>query len=152
MLFRSDTGYLMTIPLSSKDVTLQSNLGANYSVLEVQVPRLDYDTNYEFEIPAGALVDRAGNEFQGLAGRDFYWHTEIRDNVGPKIIAVEPADGSSNVSVTTDLKYTFDENVYKTTNLKYIRVFNQDTGKEVITVNVTSDQVEVDGQIGRAHV
>ena len=28
-----DTGYLMTIPLSSKDVTLQSNLGANYSVL-----------------------------------------------------------------------------------------------------------------------
>ena len=142
-----DTGYLMTIPLSSKDVTLQSNLGANYSVLEVQVPRLDYDTNYEFEIPAGALVDRAGNEFQGLAGRDFYWHTEIRDNVGPKIIAVEPADGSSNVSVTTDLKYTFDENVYKTTNLKYIRVFNQDTGKEVITVNVTSDQVEVDGPI-----
>ncbi len=140
-----DTGHLMVIPLSSKDVTLESNLGANYSVLEVQVPELAYDTDYEFEIPAGALVDRAGNEFAGLAGRDFYWHTEIRDNVGPKIIAVDPLDESTNVSVNTNLTYTFDENVYKTTNLKYIRVFNEDTGKEVITVNVTSDQVEVDG-------
>ncbi len=140
-----DTGDLMVIPLSSKDVTLVTGPGANFSVLEVQVPELAYDTDYEFEIPAGALVDLAGNEFQGLAGRDFYWHTEIRDNVGPKIIAVDPLDESTNVDVNTNLTYTFDENVYKTTNLKYIRVFNEDTGKEVLTVNVTSDQVEVDG-------
>ena len=142
-----DSGELTVIPLSSADVNIYTSEGGFYSILEVKLPSLEYETQYELEIPAGALVDAAGNEFAGVRAVDFGFTTESTDTVAPEVIDISPADGSVDVSVDADLEITFDENIYKGGNKNYIRIFNADTDNQVVSINVTSSKVAIDGNV-----
>ncbi|RKO67780.1 Ig-like domain-containing protein [Desulfofundulus salinus] len=87
------------------------NVTLNGNVLTIDPnANLAYSTAYTVTIPAGAVQDAAGNELAD--GYAFGFTTEAEpDNIAPAVEATEPADGATDVPVSTSVTVTFSEDV-----------------------------------------
>jgi hypothetical protein len=80
---------------------------------------LDYNVTCAVYIPAGAVEDLSGNPL----GVEFSFSFTTRAPVGgtpPRIVATDPASGSSGVSVNQTITVTFDENIRAGANIDSI--------------------------------
>ncbi|MFC2152743.1 beta strand repeat-containing protein, partial [Bacteroidota bacterium] len=123
------------IDVTTGQVTVVSNVATiNPSV------DLESEVNYYILVGQSTFQDLAGNNFDGItASTDWNFLTE--DLNPPVITAVSPLDNAIDITLTTDLEITFDENVAKGTGNIIIRNATADTVYE--TIDVTSGQVIV---------
>jgi subtilisin family serine protease len=70
------------------------------------VSSLGYLTDYTVAIPAGAVVDAAGNPLAAEASFSFRTSGDL---TGPVLTSVWPANKATNVSKTVEVAFTFDE-------------------------------------------
>ena len=102
---------------------------------------LSYDTAYYVQIDAGAIQDPATNNFAGILDKTTWNFATAPDVVPPVITNLNPADGSTNVDVDTNLVVTFSENIQKGTGL--ISIFRSSDDGLIGVVDVTSGQVTI---------
>lgn len=101
------------------------------NVVTIKQTKLDYGREYYVTIDQGALVDLAGNSYEGLYGFVEYryfsgspavgkevaentWVFEMvakPDTALPTVTTLSPADEATNVGVDSSLKLTFSKDV-----------------------------------------
>ncbi|WNS46932.1 Ig-like domain-containing protein [Paenibacillus sp. MMS20-IR301] len=118
--------------ISAKDVIVDENKATITPSKE-----LDYSTGYYVRIEAGAFKDTAGNSYAGLTGQpsEIPWHfTTINepDKTAPEVSTYSPDNGVKDVSVSTDLVVTFNENVVAAKG--NIEIYNSATDTKVDTI------------------
>jgi len=103
----SSLGTGFNISLSVADLSVQ--VSGNQLVIDVS-SLLAYSTAYTVHIPAGAVLDLAGN---ALAADDDFSFTTVAppDSAPPVLVGLSPADHSSGARLETDIVLTFDENI-----------------------------------------
>jgi uncharacterized repeat protein (TIGR02059 family) len=65
-------------------------------------------------------------------------------STGPVVLSLSPADDLINVSITADLKMTFDENVSKGSNSTSISIYDYATSNLVERIFLSSNQISID--------
>ncbi|WP_053373807.1 Ig-like domain-containing protein [Paenibacillus sp. FJAT-27812] len=65
-------------------------------------------------------------------------------STGPVVLSLSPADDLINVSITADLKMTFDENVSKGSNSTSISIYDYATSNLVERIPLSSNQISID--------
>lgn len=106
-------------------------------------------SNIRVEIPAGVIVDNAGNPFTGIqdewnfrtAGTDCAADTLFADKQPPKVVALQPPSSGGQVAVTAKLEIVFDEDVYK--GFGNIVVFTDTLGGILASLPVTSEYISI---------
>jgi uncharacterized repeat protein (TIGR02059 family) len=63
---------------------------------------------------------------------------------GPVVLSLSPADDLTNVSITADLKMTFDENVTKGSNSTSVSIYDYGTSNLVETIPMSSSRISID--------
>jgi methionine-rich copper-binding protein CopC len=71
---------------------------------------LDYSQQYLLDIPFGGVLDLAGNPYGGLLSHSFTT-TPPPDTTPPTLTSLAPANGASDVSLTSHLVLQFSENI-----------------------------------------
>ena len=101
-------------------------------------------TKYSLILPAGSLTDLSGNAIV------FYSRSFTTDSTAPTAVAGSPARNAVNVPVTTQIKTTFNENIYQGSNFYDIKL----TYVEIVDgVSVTRSidngdlEVSIDGAV-----
>ncbi|MEK4235841.1 Ig-like domain-containing protein [Paenibacillus sp. FSL H7-0714] len=140
------------------------------NVVTIKQTKLDYGREYYVTIDQGALVDIAGNSYEGLYGFAEYRHfsgspavgKEVAENTWifemvakpdttlPTVTTLSPADEATNVGVDSDLKLTFSENVLGVTGKKVMlkkeldnsTVYTFDMG-DITSVSVSGKTVRI---------
>lgn len=99
---------VMTIPAHSGNVTIEGNV-----VTINPTDNLEYGTSYFVNISEGAFKDLSGNSFAGISGITAwrFMTSSEPDTAAPFVTAFTPADNAVNVSVSSALSLTFNENV-----------------------------------------
>jgi hypothetical protein len=128
---------------------------ADGEVVATWTPELDEEQYAEFypelgfgeytvHIPAGAVVDTNGNEYEG-----FHWSLTITDSAAPCLVSISPADGETDVALDTPLVMEFCENVAAGNQLMKVKVYNileisGDLGGNapVYSTSVTADMID----------
>jgi methionine-rich copper-binding protein CopC len=87
--------------------------GQNFTLsgqnLILEIPaNLEYDTHYVLHLPAGFMVDLAGNAIDASSNYDFTT-LNAPDAIPPVAIAFSPGDDSQGVAITTVIEVDFDE-------------------------------------------
>ena len=108
---------------------------------------LGYGTSFVLTIPAGAVVDLAGNGYAGLTDYDFST-IAAPDTAPPGLTTSTPAAGSSDASLTADLLMQFNESIargagsitLRTTTGALVEAF--DTGSPRVTIQGSSLRVD----------
>ncbi|NOQ23807.1 MAG: hypothetical protein GQ564_00455 [Bacteroidales bacterium] len=80
---------------------------------------------YYVQVPSGAFEDEASNTFGGISSTTAWSFTTVDAN-NPVISSVNPIDESGNVSISSNLVITFNENV-TAVSAKYITIVNETT-------------------------
>lgn len=94
----------------------------------IRNPGLADETGYYIEISSSAFRDASGNAFAGYAG-DSGWAFTTPDTVAPVVGTLMPVDQGTGVSLTDDMKITFNED---------IKVMN---GKKIVIRNAADDSL-----------
>jgi hypothetical protein len=136
-----DSGKVIAVDVTSAKV---SGAGDTWTV---DIPTLEYSTNYEVTIDGAAFYDSVGNPFAGLNGSDMRFRTEPTDVTAPLIVETDPADGDTDVDVNTDLTAYFSEPVRKGDVGKTIKIWKTATAQVVATVDVSSALVTIDDDV-----
>ncbi|MDQ7249752.1 Ig-like domain-containing protein [Dongia sedimenti] len=133
----SDDSVVATIDVTSNNVTISGDIAT------IDLPaNLASETSYYVEIEPGAFTDGV-NVFAGISDKTTWNFTTDADSTAPEIVALQPADGSVDVSPDSNLVLEFNETVLAGTgNILIKRV---DDGSTVETIDVTSGQVTIDG-------
>ncbi|WP_374375081.1 Ig-like domain-containing protein [Dongia sp.] len=134
----SDDSVVATIDVTSGNVTISGDIAT------IDLPDdLASETNYYVEIEPGAFTDGV-NAFAGISDKTTWNFTTDADVAAPEIVALQPVDGSVDVTPDSNLVIEFNENVLAGTgNILIKRV---DDGSIVQTIDVTSSQVTIDGK------
>lgn len=131
-----------TISVTSQNVSI------NGAVVTINPSNdLAYMTDYYVQIAQGAFKDAANNEFAGITDKTTWnFTTDMEpDQTAPTISSLNPADEAVDVSISTNLEITFDENVQKGTGNVDILQASDNTIYE--TVSVTSSDVSINGAV-----
>jgi hypothetical protein len=92
-------------------------------------------------IPAGAFQDIAGNAYAGTSAYNF----TTGDFSAPTVTAFTPANGATEVGLTTNIVITFSENIARGTGTITLRTGSA-SGTIVESYNAaTSDRISIDG-------
>lgn len=103
---------------------------------------LNFSTTYFLDIPAGAILDLADNAYSGSTSYSFT--TQI-DNVGPAVVAYDPAIAATGVPIAPTITLTFNEDMQRGTGSIVLRT---STGVVSETFNAaTSPAVTVSGNV-----
>ncbi len=62
-------------------------------------------------------------------------------SAGPVVLSLSPADDLNNVSITADLKMTFDENVSKGSASTSISIYDYATSNLVESIHLSSNRI-----------
>ena len=133
----SDDSVVATIDVTSDNVTMSGDIAT------IDLPEdLASETNYYVVIEPGAFTDGV-NAFAGISDKTTWNFTTDADVSAPEIVALQPADGSVDVTPDSNLVIEFSETVLAGTgNILIKRVAD---GSIVETIDVTSGQVTIDG-------
>jgi len=131
--------------VESFDVSSSSHLTFSGSTLTIDpTANLASGTHYYLTLAKGTVVDLAGNSYAGTTSYDFT--TVTSDAVAPTVSSFSPSDGSSNVSVGTNITVTFSETVKAGTGTIEIHAGSA-TGTVIESFDVTSgDQLVFSGK------
>lgn len=133
----SDDSVVATIDVTSTNVTISGD------VVTIDLPQnLASQTNYYVEIEPGAFTDGV-NAFAGISGKTTWNFTTDADVTAPEIVALQPADGSVDVTPDSNLVIEFNETVLA--GIGNILIKRVADGSIVETIDVTSGQVTIDG-------
>lgn len=102
-------------------------------------------TELYVEISPGAFKDQAGNLFDGISDPTAWSFTTTAppDGTQPQLLAnsLNPVSGTVNVPFSTNLEFSFNENVLKGTgDILITRTFDEEV---IMTIDVTSNQVNI---------
>ena len=108
---------------------------------------LGYSTGYNITMASGVITDIAGNAYAGISAvTDLnFVTTAAPDTTNPTLSAITPADDASNIAVDANLVLTFNESVNKGTG--NIVIYKTSDNSVIETINVTSNQVTVSGNV-----
>lgn len=106
---------------------------------------LSFDTSYYVNIDSDTFQDALGNTFTGLdsssnSGMRF---TTAIDYTGPVIIGILPLLNATDISVNSNLEFTFDEDI--SANIGSIFVLNDADNSIVEQIDVSSENVTISG-------
>lgn len=133
----SDDSVLQTINVTSTAVTVSGN------TVTINPPSdLPDDTGIYINITSGAIKDLANNNFSGISNNSTWDFTTI-DLTAPTVSTYSPTDGSSGVSITSNLILTFNEDVQAGTG--NITIKKSSDNSIVQTIDVTSGDVSITG-------
>ena len=90
---------------------------------------MPYGTEIYFEI-TNAIEDVAGNNAPDISGDSDWVITTEGELVPPAIVSLSPANGSTDITVSTDLVLTFDEEVQLTGGGSF-KMFNKSTDEQI---------------------
>lgn len=128
---------------------------ADGDVVATWTPELDEEQAAEFypelgfgeftvHVPAGAVVDTNGNEYEGIQ-----WSFVITDTSAPCLVSVSPADGETDVALDTPLVMEFCENMAAGNPAMKVKVYNilEITGDlggnaPVFSTSITADMID----------
>jgi uncharacterized repeat protein (TIGR02059 family) len=79
-----------------------------------------------------------------LAGWPSFPQQAAAAPAGPVVLSLSPADDLINVSITTDLKMTFDENVTKGSNSTSISIYEYATSNLVERIPLSSNRISIE--------
>jgi Ca2+-binding RTX toxin-like protein len=135
----SDDSVVTTVDVTSAHVTISGD------VVTIDLPaNLASETNYYVEIESGAFTDGV-NAFAGISDKTTWNFTTDADVAAPEIVALQPVDGSVDVTPDSNLVIEFNENVLAGTgNILIKRVAD---GSIAETIDVTSGHVTINGNI-----
>ena len=102
---------------------------------------LPYGTEFVLSVPAGAVLDIAGNGYAGLSGYDFTTMA-APDTTAPSLTGGTPAQGSTGVSLSADLLVQFSEAIARGNGTITLRT---STGAEVERFDAASPRVTISG-------
>ncbi|QCX33448.1 hypothetical protein FDN13_06825 [Caloramator sp. E03] len=74
-------------------------------------------SKYYYTIPAGAVEDLNGNTYEGTRNYKF---TTTKDNISPVLKSILPVNAAKNVSVTSNITISYNENIYKSSRFSDI--------------------------------
>ncbi|WP_425390481.1 Ig-like domain-containing protein [Ekhidna sp.] len=90
---------------------------------------LPYGTEVYFEI-TNAIEDLAGNRAENITGSDDWYFTVEGELDPPQITSLSPTNGATDVSITSNLVLTFNEEV-QLTGAGTFKMFNKVTGEQI---------------------
>lgn len=129
--------------LESIDVT-SSMVSTSGAIATIQIgTELPLGTNIYIEFPDGTFQKAAGGDFEGISGSNT-WTFTITNRLNG-ILTLSPANGSTDVSISTELQITFNENV--TTNAGNISIKNKTNNELISSIGVSSSEVRVSGAV-----
>lgn len=114
---------------NSVNISFKVN-GKNLTVMSES--QLQASTKYTLTIPANAAKDYAGNP---LKEKYILKFTTAKDNVNPKLRAVDPGKNKTKVPINHEIIITFDEAVQKGSNFNQITL--KDAKGKNVNINVT---------------
>jgi hypothetical protein len=108
---------------------------------------LELGQEYEVTISSGAIKDVAEtpNTFGGTSSGQWTFTTAAQDLTAPVIDIKTPADDSTNVSVSTNIVATFDDELILGSG--NITIYNVTLGSEAASINVPDSQVTLVGKV-----
>lgn len=116
------------------DATIDANL------VTFDIPTLDPSTTYYFEIPSGAFMDEADNDFAGTSKTTWAFTTGTgADVTPPQLISTYPEDGDIQIWTYEDLNIVFNEPIEKGIGTIYLK--DEETDEVVYQVNVADASV-----------
>jgi len=137
----STNGIIQTIDVSSSNVDISGN-----QVIVNPSTDLPYNTLFYVNIDEGAFQDGFNNNFAGLdsssndTGMRF---TTEPDIIPPTLISVSPALNATDISINSNLIFTFSENVVDGSGNLYI--YDTSTNTLLTTFDVTSSNISISG-------
>jgi hypothetical protein len=99
---------------------------------------------YAVTVSAGAIVDVAGNAFEGLAGQEYVF--TVVDSVAPTLSGQSPSAGETEVLETASLTFTFVEPVAKGGSGEVV-LTPKTSGTAPVTIAIGSGEVSVSGSV-----
>ncbi|MEQ9008765.1 MAG: Ig-like domain-containing protein, partial [Ekhidna sp.] len=102
--------YLTDAVVESWDI---ENEAFENGYVELAISPLEYGTKYYVIIASGEIVsDISGLAFSGLIGKDDWTFTTVAAPVAPNLSTLTPANGATDVPVSTSIILDFDVDVY----------------------------------------
>ena len=142
---RKGSGNIVIRPASGPDITIpvtDRQVSVSHGGRRVTIdPTADLaaSTAYHVRIAAGAIEDRTGNDYAGIADATTWNFTTAADTTAPTVIGSNPSNGATAAPPNRDLVLTFSEPVRKGSGNIVIRPAS---GPDV-TIAVTDRQVSV---------
>lgn len=131
LLYRSSDDQLIeTFAMASSTVTAS---GTTALVINPST-NLQDSTSYYITVDATAVDDDSGNSFAGISNQTTWNFTTI-DSTNPSVQSLSPADGASDVSITSNFVVTFDEIVVVSSGNVTIYRSSDDTVVETISIS-----------------
>jgi subtilisin-like proprotein convertase family protein/methionine-rich copper-binding protein CopC len=126
------------------DAASSTRLSLSGSSLSIDPSKtLSANTRYFVILPAGSIRDAAGNAFAGTSSTSF-WTVDTR---APVVSSFSPVDGSSGVSVSSNIVLSFNEAIQRGSGLIRIRR-GSSTGTVVETIDAaTSTRLSISGSL-----
>jgi methionine-rich copper-binding protein CopC len=129
-----------TIAVTDSQVFIQGN-----SLRISLEPILRGDKQYHLEVPAGAVVDLAGDPWAGISDpTELNFSTEpAPDFEAPLAVSTTPTDNDQTTEVTSDIVIEFDEPVFPGAGM--LQLIDTDDGSDTRTFDISDPQVLVTG-------
>jgi methionine-rich copper-binding protein CopC len=128
------------------DVT-SSAVSVSGAVVTINPSNFSYSASVNVEIPSGVIKDLSNNNFAGITNATTWNFTSEsappQDTIAPAISTLSPADNATNVSSTTNLVITFNENIQKGTG----NILIKEGGVTTQTIDVTNSAVSISGAV-----
>lgn len=136
----SSNSALQVFDISSSDVSISGN-----QVTVTLQTDLSFDTSYYVNIDSGTFQDALGNSFIGLdsssnSGMRF---TTASDYIGPVITDISPLLNAIDVSINSNLEFTFDEDISDGSG--NITILDASTNTIIQTIDVSGTSVDISG-------
>lgn len=101
------------------------------------------NTKYYVKISSSAFKDAAGNTFNGVSNKNYYYQVATNAGNGPYIQSLSPINGTTTVATNPTFKATFDKTVvidYNNYDVRFIPVATQGNIPEVSGVVVVDSK------------
>lgn len=140
-IFDGSNNIVEVIEVSNPNVSIVNN-----TVTVEPTSNFSYNTTYYVNIGSGVFEDESSNAFTGLnstiPNTGMRFTTEL-DITPPTLISVFPALNATDISINTNLVFTFSENVVNTTGNIYL--YDASTNDLLNTFDVTGPNVSISG-------
>jgi photosystem II stability/assembly factor-like uncharacterized protein/methionine-rich copper-binding protein CopC len=138
----ADNSVIETFTLPSSNVTVSGNTVTINPTADLQSA-----TGYLIEFQAGSFKDLAGNDFAGVFGAAWSFTCEtIADVTPPAIASLLPVDNATDVSVSSNLTITFNENIQGVYN-KFVSIKRVSDDALFATYDFNSGNIAVTSSI-----
>lgn len=132
VIINSDDETLATIPVTDSRVTISG------ATVTINPDTLNYGEVYHVFVDNTAILDMNDNAFAGISDATTWNFTmEQGDFVAPTVLAMTPADNSTDVDMTSDLTIRFSEKVTPVAG-KFIKVYRSGVATLFASVEATN--------------